>query len=135
MSGALIGRRRRKARPRPRKRFAEVGGRFVEGCIPWHCRGIEREESSDRASRRVCFDVADLIARDCTATGLKPEIRDGLQDHLRIGLAPRMTATVLPDAVKRMIGAGPWGTDRRQSASGRANVGSAISTARTCNPT
>ena len=55
--------------------------------------------------RRAGFDVAHLVAHDRAPSGIKLEVEYGLQDHSRIGLAPRMLAPVLADAVQGMVGA------------------------------
>ena len=54
--------------------------------------------------RRAGFDVAHLIAHDHATSGIKLKVRYGLQDHSRLGLAPGMIATVLADAVQRVVG-------------------------------
>src|SRR3954453_18920991 len=63
--------------------------------------------------RRTGFDVAHLIAHDRAPSGIKLEVEYGLQDHSRIGLAPRMLAPVLADAVQGMVGAVIDASDRR----------------------
>jgi hypothetical protein len=60
MSGALIGRRRRKTRPQQHKRFAEVGGRFVEGMrFPCIAGGSSEKNPQTEPSHHASFEVAD----------------------------------------------------------------------------
>jgi hypothetical protein len=66
-----------------------------------------------KPGRRAGFDVAHLVAHDRAPSGIKLEVEYGLQDHSRIGLASRMLAPVLADAVQRVVGAVIDAGDRR----------------------
>jgi hypothetical protein len=71
------------------------------------------KNSQTKPCRRAGFDVAHLVAHDRAASGIKPEVEYGLQDHSRIGLAPRVITAMGADAVHGMIGAMIDTGDRR----------------------
>jgi hypothetical protein len=96
--------RRRKARPQQGERFAEIGDHLMRGCSLLPLAGMRCEQDPQaEPGRRAGFDVAHLIAHDHATSGIELEVRHGLQDHSRFGLAPRMIATVLADALQRVI--------------------------------
>lgn len=46
-----------------------------------------------------------ILSLRIAVSGIQPQVREvACQDHARIGFAPRMVATVLVDAVHRVIG-------------------------------
>jgi hypothetical protein len=94
--------RRRKATPQERERLAQVGRHF----IVWCCRfGIAcaNEDAQPNPGSRTGFHVADFIPQHHAAGQIEPEFRCGLQEHSRLGLAPEMIATVLADAMQRVM--------------------------------
>src|SRR5213078_1283026 len=111
MPAALVRHSRRKMRSKveskQRERFAKIGDYVME----WlgHL-GIARSDADKQtdAGRSAAFDVAYLIAEDRAASGIEPEIGDGLQQHSRLGFAPRVIATVFTDAILK----GDKGNDR-----------------------
>ena len=106
MPAALVRHSRRKMRSKveseQRERFAKIGDYVME----WlgHL-GIARSDADKQtdAGRSTGFDVAYLIAEDRAVSGIEPEIGDGLQQHSRLGFAPRVIATVFTDAILRVI--------------------------------
>jgi hypothetical protein len=54
-------------------------------------------------SRLAGLDVAYLVSQDRGLCRIEVKIGHGLQDHTRVGLAPRMIAAVLADAMEGMI--------------------------------
>src|SRR5262249_38600273 len=59
------------------------------------------------------LDVAHLVAHDRGGREIKSEVGGRLQDHSRIGLAPRMIAAVCADAALGVVGAMINAGDRR----------------------
>ena len=54
-------------------------------------------------SRLAGLDVAYLVSQDRGLSRIEVKIGHGLQDHTRVGLAPRMIAAVLADAMEGVI--------------------------------
>jgi hypothetical protein len=77
--------------------------------------GIARSDENPQTNprRRTGFDVAHFIAQNRAASEVEPQVRRGLQEHPRLGFAPRMIATVFADAVQRVIRAVIDTPDRR----------------------
>src|SRR6188472_2507909 len=103
--GTRTGCRRSKARSEEFERFAEVGYHFVpQHMVPSPIRARVEENPQAKACRHTGFHIADLVTQDRTLRGIQTKVRDRLQDHARLGLAPRMLAAVRADTVHRMIG-------------------------------
>src|SRR6478736_3548388 len=103
--GTRTGRRRSKARSEEFERFAEVGYHFVpQHMVPSPISARVEENPQAKACRHTGFHIADLVTQDRTLCGIQTEVRDRLQDHARVGLAPRMLAAVRADTVHRVIG-------------------------------
>src|SRR5262245_18664181 len=66
---------------------------------------IPRPESNAKTNARAsaCYHVICRVADDCRAQKVKVEIVGGLQDHARLGLAPRMIPSISTDSEFRMI--------------------------------
>ena len=96
------------------ERFAEVGYHFVpQHMVPSPISARVEENPQAKACRHTGFHIADLVTQDRTLCGIQSEIRDRQQDHARLGLAPRMIARVLADAMQRVIRAVVDAGDRR----------------------
>jgi hypothetical protein len=54
-------------------------------------------------SRRPGFHIAHFVPHNRAASEIETEVQFGLQEHSRIGFAPRMLATVLANAVQGVI--------------------------------
>src|SRR5512146_2743799 len=103
MPEALIRRRRRKAGSQQSERFAEIGDHFMgRRALPLLALTWSDENPQTDSGRCAGLDVAFLIAQDRAVTGVESEIGHSLQDHSRIGLTPRMVATILADAMQRV---------------------------------
>ena len=112
--GTRTGCRRSKARSEEFERFAEVGYHFVpQHMVPSPISARVEENPQAKACRHTGFHIADLVTQDRTLCGIQSEIRDRQQDHARLGLAPRMSARVLADAMQRVIRAVVDAGDRR----------------------
>src|SRR5262245_13222483 len=85
------------------------------GCRARTCSGMARSDENPQTNpgRRAGFYVAHLIAQNHATSGIKPEVRRSLQEHSRLRLAPWMIATVLADAIQRVIRAVIDPGDRR----------------------
>jgi hypothetical protein len=79
-------------KPEEREHFSKISGNFTGELT---LRPIPRSEAN----------VARLVADNGAERGIEPKIRDCLQEHSRVGFAPRVIAAVLPNAVERVMGA------------------------------
>jgi hypothetical protein len=100
----LVGSIRRKAGSKQYERFAEVRRYFMR----WRAfafLGIVRcdPNSQTNPSCRASLDVAHFVSQDRGLNRIEVKIGHGLQYHTRVGLAPRMIAAVLADAMEGVI--------------------------------
>src|SRR5262249_32488141 len=77
--------------------------------------GIARcdQNSQTDPNCRTSLDVAHFVSQDGRLNRIEVKVGHGLQYHTRVGLAPRMMAAVLPDAMEGVIGAVVHASDRR----------------------
>src|SRR6516225_6636396 len=77
--------------------------------------GIARSDENPQTdpSRLAGLDVAHFVSQDRGLSGIEIKVGQGLQDHTRVRLAPRMIAAVLADAMKGVIRAVIHASDRR----------------------
>src|SRR5262245_34046838 len=77
--------------------------------------GIPRSDPNAQTNTGgcACYDVGCRVANDCRTQKVKVEIGGGLQDHARLGLAPRMIPSIRADSKFRMIRAVIDSGDRR----------------------
>jgi hypothetical protein len=87
-----------------REHFSKIGGSFM-GELTFRAIPRYEENAHPNASCGASFHVARFVADNGAERGIEPKIRDRLQEHSRVGFAPRVIATVLPNAVHRVIGA------------------------------
>src|SRR5262245_11147063 len=67
--------------------------------------GIARRDKNPQTdpSCRASLDVAHFVSQDRGLNGIEIKVGHGLQYHARVGLAPRMIAAVLADAMEGVI--------------------------------
>src|SRR5262245_5583554 len=77
--------------------------------------GIARRDKNPQTdpSCRASLDVAHFVSQDRGLNRIEIKVGHGLQYHARVGLAPRMIATVLADAMEGVIRAVVHASDRR----------------------
>src|SRR5262249_45269445 len=67
--------------------------------------GIARSDENPQTdpSRLAGLDVAHFVSQDRGLSGIEIKVGQGLQDHTRVRLAPRMIAAVFADAMEGVI--------------------------------
>jgi hypothetical protein len=61
------------------------------------------ENPETNPSRLAGLDVAYLVSQECGVSRIEVKIGHGLQDHTGAGLAPRVVAAILANAMERVI--------------------------------
>src|SRR5262249_45313740 len=77
--------------------------------------GIARSDETPQPdpSRLAGLDVAHFVSQDHGLSGIEIKVGQGLQEHTRVRLAPRMIAAILADAMEGVIRAVVHASDRR----------------------
>ena len=78
--------------------FTKVGGSFM-GEFTFRAILCSEENAHRNARRRAGFHVADFVAYKGALRRIEAKIRERLQEHSRLGLAPRVIAAVLANAL------------------------------------
>jgi hypothetical protein len=87
-----------------RDHFTKVGGNFM-GEFTFCAIPRSEENAHSNAGCGTRFHVAHFVADKGALGRIELKIRDRLQKHSRLGLAPRVIAAILANAVERVIGA------------------------------
>src|SRR5215831_21418287 len=105
--------RHRKARSQQCERFAKIGDHFMGWCALYLSILRCDENPQTDPSGHAGLDVAHFVSQDGGLSRIEVKVGHGLQYHARVGLAPRMIATVLADAMEGVIRAVVHASDCR----------------------